>query len=364
MTNGIFTIPLTGCAANSVRALHTRRHAPSAAGQFVTGSENLLAVKVLGLLLEGDFAAINPVLLYGPHGCGKTHLALGLAEWWQERFPQAAVEYATGADFARDYTHALSSGHLEDWRERLRTADLLVLENLGELVNKPATQQELLHLLDALADRQSPIVLTARSLPSQWTGLSAALRGRLSAALAVPLALPSQSTRRAILQSLAEGRGLNLSRTVLDRLAAAVAGGVPALVSMIAELELSARATGDRFDAQVCQLIERHPLTDQGGADPSPTVREIARLVAKHFGLKLADLKSPQRQRALVAARCVAMYLARQLTPASLSEIGAYFGGRDHTTVLHGCRRTEKLLTRDVAVRQAVSDVRRALASA
>ena len=156
---------------------------------------------------------------------------------------------------------------------------------------------------------------------------------------------------------------------MLDKLAAAVPGGVPALVAAIAELELAARvsgqlasgvlATGQQVDSRrVRELIEH-----QNSAS-APTVREIARLVARHFGLKLADLKSPQRQRSLVAARCVAMYLARQLTSASLSEIGDYFGGRDHTTVLHGCRRTEKLLTRDVAVRQAVADVRRGLASA
>lgn len=385
MADGIFTIPLTGSAANSNRALSGRRHATSenagdpAAGSFVAGSENLLAACTLGMLLESgaelpDGAAeraapFNPLLIYGPHGSGKSHLAHGLAEWWRERFPLAAVEYCTGADFARDYAAALSGGRLEEWRDRLHGVDLLVLENLGELVNKPAVQQELVLLLDALADREARVVFTARSLPSQWQGLSAALRSRLSAALAVPLALPSQATRRAILESLAEGRGLPLSRQVLDKLAAAVPGGVPALVAAIAELELAARtsgvlAGGKLADGKPVDARRMRDLVEHQDSQSAPTVREIARLVARHFGLKLADLKSPQRQRSLVAARCVVMYLARQLTPASLSEIGDYFGGRDHTTVLHGCRRTEKLLTRDVAVRQAVADVRRSLTSA
>jgi chromosomal replication initiator protein len=375
VADGIFTIPLTGSAANSIRALSGRRHATNenagdpAVGSFVTGSENLLAARTLGMLLESgaeqpDGAAeraaqFNPLLIYGPHGSGKSHLAHGLAEWWRQRFPQSAVEYCTGSDFARDYAAALAAGRLEKWRDRLHSADLLVLENLGELTSKPAVQQELLLALDALADREARVVLTTRSLPSQWQGLSAALRSRLSAALAVPLALPSQATRRAILESLAEGRGLPLSRQVLDKLATAIPGGVPALVGAIAELELAARTSGEQVDTgRVRELVEHQD------SESVPTVREIARLVARHFGLKLADLKSPQRQRSLVAARCVAMYLARQLTPASLSEIGDYFGGRDHTTVLHGCRRTEKLLTRDVAVRQAVADVRRTLASA
>ncbi len=385
MADGIFTIPLTGSAANSNRARSGRRPANRTAagenadpliagsfvaGSFVAGSENLLAARTLGLLLEGGQAPFdgavpfNPLLIYGPHGSGKSHLAHGLAEWWRERFPQAAVEYCTGADFAREYAAALSAGRLEEWRDRLHRADLLVLENLGELASKPAVQQELLLLLDALADREARVVLTARSLPTQWQGLCAALRSRLSAALAVPLALPSQATRRAILESLAEGRGLPLSRQVLDKLAAAVPGGVPALVAAIAELELAARVTGKLASSEQVDSRQLRNLVEHRNSESAPTVREIARLVARHFGLKLADLRSPQRQRSLVAARCVAMYLARQLTPASLSEIGEYFGGRDHTTVLHGCRRTEKLLTRDVAVRQAVADVRRSLTSA
>lgn len=374
MADGIFTIPLTGSAANSHRALSGRRHVSDdvaggeTAGQFVAGSENFLAARTLGQLLEGasefDRAApFNPLLIYGPHASGKSHLARGLAEWWKQRFPQASVEYTTGGDFAREHAAALSAGRLEEWRDRVRGADLLVLENLGELANKSAAQQELLLTLDALADREARVVLTARSLPSQWQGLGAALRSRLSAALAVPLALPSQATRRAILENLAEGRGLPLSRQVLDKLAAAVGDGVPALVAAIAELELAARASGmpagEPLDARGVRKLVEHQ-----DSPSAPTVREIARLVARHFGLKLADLKSPQRQRSLVAARCVAMYLARQLTPASLSEIGEYFGGRDHTTVLHGCRKTEKLLTRDVAVRRAVADVRRSLVSA
>jgi chromosomal replication initiator protein len=308
---------------------------------------------------EGGTEALNPLLIYGPHGSGKTHLAHGLAHWWRERFPQASVEYCTGADFSRDYSAALAAGRLEEWRDQMREADLLVIENLGELAGKPAAQQELLLALDALADREARVVMTARSLPNQWRGLDAALRSRLSGALAVPLSLPSQATRRAILETLAEGRGLPLSRQALDKLAAAVAGGVPALVAAIAELEVAARATGEQLDSRQVRALVEHQ-----DSESAPTVREIARMVARHFGLKLSDLKSPERRRALVAARSVAMYLARQLTSASLSEIGEYFGGRDHTTVLHGCRKTEKLLTRDVAVRQAVADVRRNLVSA
>lgn len=382
MAEGIFTIPFSGSAANASRALPGKSLAAAAAknpssepggassvgadsvgsgaaGAFVAGAENLLAARTLGLVLEGQAENLNPLLIYGPHGSGKSHLAHGLAAWWSERFPSARVEYTTSADFARDYAGALSAGRLEEWRERVRSADLFVLENLGELAGKPAAQQELLLALDALADREARVVFTARSLPSQWQALNAGLRSRLSAALAIPLALPSQATRRAILETLAEGRGLPLSRAALDKLAVGVAGGMPALVAAIAELELAARTTGEQVDQQ-----RVHQLVEHQDSNSAPTVREIARLVARHFGLKVSELKSPQRQRSLVAARSVAMYLARQLTSASLNEIGEYFGGRDHTTVLHGCRKTEKLLTRDIAVRQAVADVRRSLASA
>jgi chromosomal replication initiator protein len=286
-------------------------------------------------------------------------LACGLADRWRERFPQSAVECLTAAEFARQYAAALDEGRLDTWREEIRKADLFVLEELGQLTGKQPAQLELVHTLDALLDREALFVITARTLPIHWTTLLPSLRSRLSAVLSIPLALPERGTRRAILTKLAEARRLPLSGKALDGLADGVTGGVPLLASAMLELELSARLDGEAIDtARVKRLVAERDTA------AAPSLRDIARLTAKVFGLKLSDLKGPHRQRSLVAGRCVAMFLARELTSCSLGEIGEFFGGRDHTTVLHGCRRTDQLLKRDTALRQAVADVKKLLAAA
>ena len=211
-----------------------------------------------------------------------------------------------------------------------------------------------MQLLDALADRQAPVVVTVRSLPTHSTTLSPALRSRLSAGLAVPLALPGPEARRAILEQLTATRGLRLSRRTVRGLADVLAGDVPTLVSALLELDLVVRVEGQSIDRRrVRQYL--------GQRAHVPSLREIASLTAKYFGLTLSDLKSPERRQPLVAARGVAMHLVRQLTGKSYAEIGRYFGRRDHTTVLHGCRRTESLLARDRTTRLAVAELRRLL---
>jgi chromosomal replication initiator protein len=182
------------------------------------------------------------------------------------------------------------------------------------------------------------------------------LRSRLSAGLAVPLALPGRAARRAILERTLADRGLTLAKGALRTLAEGLPLPAAELVAAALELELSAHVAGRPIEpAQVKRFLREREQAR------TPSLAEIARLTAKCFGLKLADLKSPQRRQPLVAARGVAMHLARQLTDRSLGQIGAYFGGRDHTTVLHGQRRTEKMMKSDPATRHAVSELRKTL---
>ena len=355
MVNGVLSIPLSGTSFGPLR-----QHDPRAQrlSEFVAGSENALAVAALAPFLDGIPDSYSPLVLYGPHGSGKSHLAFGLAELWRRRFAAASVQYLSGLDFARQHAAAQTDGRLAEWRGELRAADLLVLDDLGELADKRPAQQELLRTLDAMADRLAPVVVTARTLPSHWPILLPALRGRLSAGLMVPLALPARAARRAILERLAAQRGVSLTGRALSALAAALQGGVPILIAAILELELTLGAEGRSVDHERVRQF----VAPFAGAD-EPTLRQIASRTARYFGLKISDLKSPERRRALVVGRGVAMYLARQLTSTSLCQIGAFLGGRDHTTVLYGCRRTESLLGRDRAVRQAVVELRKLLSS-
>jgi chromosomal replication initiator protein len=354
VVNGVSLIPLSGTNFDSSFPADPAAQRLSA---FVAGSENSLVDAALRPFLDRTPTHNNPLVLYGPHASGKSHLALGLADWWRRRYPDAPVQCLTGSDFARQYADALAAGRLELWRAELRGLELLVIDDLGELADKRTAQRELLSTLDALDETGALVVVTARSLPSHWPVLVPALRSRLSAGLLVPLAFPAPAARRVILERLAAARGVSLAAGALDALARKLPGSVPTLLAAIVELELAARADSQPVDPErVGQLVAPR------STDAKHSVREIACVTAKYFGLKLSDLKSPARRRSLVAARGVAMFLARHLTPSSLEQIGTFFGRRDHTTVLHACRRTEKLLRRDRATRLAVADVKKLLA--
>jgi chromosomal replication initiator protein len=353
VVNGTSTIPLPGRLVGSPAEFELGVHP---LWEFVAGPENSLAATALLPYLERTATQFNPLVLYGPHGTGKSHLAHGLAMWWQQHFPAARVDRLAASEFARAYAAALEDQRLEAWRRQIRGLSLLIVEDLGQLTGKRGAQQELLHTLDALAQQDAMVVVTARTLPTHSSGLLSALRSRLSAGLVVPLALPGPCARRAILEHLAALRSISLPKRALHCLADGLHLSVPALISALLELELAAQLGDEKVDShRVRQFVAEQ------GSENMASLRDIACLTAKYFGLKLSDLKSPLRRQPLVAARGVAMYLARQLTKESLQQIGAFFGGRDHTTVLHGCRRTDKLLKRDRETRQAVLELKRML---
>lgn len=330
------------------------RSAAALEGRFVVGPENRLAeatvARTQALAGQADRELLSPLVFYGPAGSGKTHLAEGLAAWWRSARPRSAVQVTTAREFADRLSAVARRGELEKWRGGLRGAELLVIEDVQQLATRRAAQQELWHLLDAAADRGSLVVLTLRGLPSQVQGLLAGLRGRMTAGLVVPLSLPSPATRRALVERLAKARGLQLPARLLAQLADQYGTTVEALCSALAELE--GLAGDGPLDAERWRRLMAASRTRQ-----SLTLRGIATNVAKYFRLRLADLKSASRRQSIVQARGVAIYLARQLTDQSLQQIGSYFGGRDHTTVLNGYRRIERLSKRDPALRVAVEEL-------
>jgi chromosomal replication initiator protein len=295
-------------------------------------------------------------VLYGPAGCGKSHLARGLAESYRQNDPASPVVCLTAGEFAGQLAAAVERQQLGAWRNRIRSASLLVLEDLGQLVSKRTAQQELRHALDALRQRDALVVVTAPCLPALLSTLSPALRSRLADGLAVPIALPGPAARVAILERLARLRGLSLSKRAAQALSDESPSSVSALAGLIVQLETAAHTSASAIDADFVRRTLGHRERSV-----SPSVRDIVSMTAKYFGLAQADLKSPLRRHALVAARGVAIYLSRQLTETSLKQIGDLLGGRDHTTVLHGYRRTEKLIKRDPATRYAVAELKKLL---
>ena len=267
--------------------------------------------------------------------------------------PALAVASFTGADFARAYAGAVESRGVPAWREACRRAALFVLDNLDELAEKPAAQIELLHTIDALVDTGAHVVLTARRQPTRIPGLYPALAGRLSAGLVIRVAAPGAAARLALLRTMASMRELSIDDDALERLSVELAVTAPELSGAL--FDLAAQLKESRVPAVDVRTVLSY-LKSRGGMRRA-AIRDITAHVARHYALRVADLRGPSRRKNIAAARALAMYVARKLTAKSYGAVGKYFGGRDHTTVLHGCRKTEELLAHDAGLRQIVREL-------
>ncbi len=329
---------------------------------LVIGEENRLVSVAADGVLEGPPFRFNPLVLHGPAGVGKSHLALGLAAAYQALHPEAAVVCVNGLEVV----HALSawqrstigaeepsSLHTQQ-RLQMLQAQVLVIEDLRHLADKPIIQQTLTRLIDHALDLGNQLIVTDRENPSAQTGLASSLRTRLQAGLCLTLATPGHHARYLLLKHAATRWSIPLDDNAALLLAGGLDGAAPQMQGAIAELVALARPGG-------ITLQHAQQYLSQIQAQQRVAITAIARRTSRHFSIKLADLRGPSRRQSVVAARAVAMYLCRQLTSKSLVQIGSYFGGRDHTTVLHNCRKTAERITTDQATRQAVEQLRKQL---
>jgi chromosomal replication initiator protein len=389
---GVVEIPLTASTCEPARMAAQQPRRPVGLRQFVVGRENRLLLAAVASCLPaavdpsnfdvqapaGGTAAANgtaasgpveavqngtvqysPLVLVGVPGTGKSHLALGMARYWRQTRPDDLVTCTTGADFARELNDATETRTLDAWRARYRASALLVLDEVHQLASRPAAQVELLHTLDALAARRALVIVTSRLSIAQISHLLPAVQSRLSAGLSIPLNFPGLDARRTLVERLAAERGTTIEPEALSLLAERFEASVPELFGAVLYLETSSLLDGGSIRPE---HVRRY-IHDRGG-QRVPSLRGIVAQTARHFSISPADLKSASRRRAVVQARGVAMHLARQLTGTSLQRIGDYFGGRDHTTVLHGCRRIEQLLAESAELRRDVEQLLTALTNA
>ncbi len=350
MGDGVVAIPVSGNMKVGRRRPGAEESAP-VSSPFLAGPENELVEAAVSAVLDGPSSRYNPLLFHGPTGTGKSHLTRGVAAAWRSR--RQRVEYITAKDFARGLVEAHEAQAVDDWRERFRTADLLAIEALELLARHPAAQQEMIATLDVLLRDGGQVVATANVPPEQLRDLLPGLRSRLSSGLSVPLCPPGPATRMALLERIAARGEVPLDPSAAQLLADGLTGTVPEVIGALRQLELQAYVDGERIRLPAAKRF----LAELGGAAPS--LGEIAMATARHFSVARSDMRSPSRVRAVVTARDVAMYLSRQLTGKSLQQIGRYYGGRDHTTVLHGCRKIEQLVQQDPTIRDTVESLQK-----
>lgn len=354
MVGGVFSIKST--ASDTNRAAW-KNVAASMLPEYIGGAENLLVRAAVEALCQQP-PKYNPVVFFGPTGTGKSLLVQLIATRWKRDNKSSRAILTTGADFARDYAHAIETDSLADFRTKYRRASLLTIDDLHEIGEKTAAQNELVRTLDLLLANRQRLLVTLPQSPAETTTLLPALTSRLAAGLTVPLQPPGPAARRLILRSLVATRGFSLPDRVVDIVAsdaltdALKPATVPRLLQTLVRLE---RFSLDGDISTDEQQLRRYlqPLTDSD----EPQLQSITKHVSKYFNLRATELKGKTRQQRVVRARGVAMFLARQLTANSLESVGRHFGNRDHTTVLHACRKTESLLETDPSIRQAVTDL-------
>jgi chromosomal replication initiator protein len=341
VNNGAFSIPLDARTAGN--------GASPRSGDFVGDEENALA-KAAEAALAPD-SPYNPLVFCGPTGVGKSLLAQGLAQLWRQRRPDDRVIVVTGADFARGYAHAVQTDSVSDHRAKLVQSALVVIDGLEELVKKSPAQQELIHTLDAALADGARIIITSRERLSPGSPFLPGLASRLSGGLVIPLSHPGPAARRVLLHQMLQELSAPMTDAAAEVLAAELSGTVDELRHAVLELCESASEENPVDEAAVRRFLAER------SEQRRPTVNKIAAHVARRFHLKAADLQGKTRRREVVQARGVAMLLARRLTGASYQAVGRHFGGRDHSTVMHACRRIAEQLKSDPALKRTVEEL-------
>ncbi len=276
-------------------------------------------------------AAFNPLVVHGGVGLGKTHLLEGIGHALRRAHPGLNVVQLTAESFTNQFLEAMRTGNLSGFRNRLRGAGALIVDDVHFLAAKRATQDEFLHTFNALADKGAPIVLSTDQHPRLITKLTDELITRFLGGMVVKLEAPDQATRRAILQSRAMARGVDVPEAVLAYIAEHLRASVRELEGALHTVIAQAVLTGKRLDLNLAKAALRDTIRHTAQA---VALRDVERAVCSLFQVTPDALKSDSRARALAYPRMMAMYLARKHTGAAYSEIGRYFGGRNHSTVI------------------------------
>jgi len=330
---------------------------------FVVGKPNDLAHAAARRVAEAcagpnRHVPFNPLFLYGGVGLGKTHLMHAIA--WHVRTHAAArkVIYLSAEKFMYQFIRALRFKSTIDFKEQFRSVDLLMIDDVQFISGKDSTQEEFFHTFNALVDQNRQIVISADKSPCDLEGLEERMRSRLGWGLVADIHPTTYELRLGILQQKAEQNGVAIPRRVMEFLAHKITSNVRELEGALHRITAQQQLLGGEITLDGAQELLRDLIRAN---DQTVTIDEIQRRVAEHFNIKMAEMTSARRARQVARPRQVAMYLAKQLTPRSLPEIGRKFGGRDHTTVMYAVRKIEELVASDRAFAEDVELLRRML---
>jgi len=311
---------------------------------FVVGSANQFAHAAALAVAEQPSKAYNPLFLYGGVGLGKTHLMHAVGHVVRQRNPQLRITYLTAEKFTNEVIHALRFERMVGFRDKYRFVDLLLLDDIQFLAGRERTQEEFFHTFNALYDAQKQIVISSDAPPKEIPTLEERLRSRFEWGLIADIQAPDLETKIAILMKKAEHDGVPLPLEVAEYIARGIRSNIRELEGALIRLQAYSSLVGEQVSLQLAEKVLKTILAQQ---EKRVSIEAVQRRVAEHFNLRPTDLKARSNARAIAYPRQVAMYIAKQLTGASLPELGRAFGGKHHTTVLHSINKIERLRKTD-----------------
>ena len=329
---------------------------------FVVGDSNRLAHHAARAVAEQPAQVYNPLFIYGGAGLGKTHLLHAIGMEVNRLYPERKVEYVTSESFISEFIMAIQYDRTSQFKQRYRSVDVLLVDDIQFLANSEKTQEEFFHTFNALYNDDKQMVISSDQPPGQIGSLESRLRSRFSLGLTADIQAPDFETRVAILRKYASNHRVRVPDEVLTYIANLFTSNIRELQGALTRVVASATLDDVPISLHLAERELHSQAPRHSTAKPiHPT--DILAEVAAYFGVTPAELASPARRRALVTARQVAMYLCRSLTDLSLPQIGDLFGGRDHTTVLHSLRKVESLLKEKRSVYDQVSELTNRLRS-
>lgn len=323
---------------------------------FVVGSSNQFAQAAARSVSETIGRTYNPLFIYGGVGLGKTHLISAVGNAVIDRNPNLTVLYVPSEQFTNEVVSALRHDRMGEFKEKYRNLDVLLLDDIQFIANKTATQEEFFHTFNALYERQRQIVVSSDRSPKEITAVTDRLRSRFSMGLIADIQPPEIETKIAILLKKAERERITIPDEVAYYLASKIRTNIRELEGCLIRLGAQASLTGSPIDTEMAKNILRDLIEE----DEKPVTGEhIQKIVCEYFGLKVTDIKAKKRTKEVALPRQIAMYITKQLTDMSLSDIGKGFGGKDHATVIYACKQIEEKRTRDEAFNRMIENLLR-----
>ncbi|MFJ4469887.1 chromosomal replication initiator protein DnaA [Streptomyces sp. NPDC089424] len=324
---------------------------------FVIGASNRFAHAAAVAVAEAPAKAYNPLFIYGESGLGKTHLLHAIGHYARSLYPGTRVRYVSSEEFTNEFINSIRDGKGDSFRKRYREMDILLVDDIQFLADKESTQEEFFHTFNTLHNANKQIVLSSDRPPKQLVTLEDRLRNRFEWGLITDVQPPELETRIAILRKKAVQEQLNAPPEVLEFIASRISRNIRELEGALIRVTAFASLNRQPVDLGLTEIVLKDLIP--GGEDSTPEITSTAIMsaTADYFGLTVEDLCGSSRGRQLVTARQIAMYLCRELTDLSLPKIGALFGGRDHTTVMHADRKIRNLMAERRSIYNQVTEL-------